>query len=346
MLTTATSTTVPSEHEPLRWGVLGAASIAVRAVIPAMQASPSARVIAIASRDDAHANHIATTLGIDRAYGSYDALLADRDVEAVYIPLPNHLHVPWSRRAAEAGKHVLCEKPLALNAAEAQSLVDVRNTCGVQIAEAFMVRTHPQWHEARRILASGRIGRAHLISSHFSYFRRDPNDVRSKPEWGGGVLLDIGCYPITMSRWMFREEPVRVCATVGIDPEFGVDRLTSAMLEFPSGQAVFTVAGQLALHQAFQVYGTKGRMSFDIPFNPPPTRSARLTIDDGRDLMGTGAETITFDPVNQFTLQAEQFAAAVRGQAEVAVTLEDAVLNMRVIDALFRSARSAAWETP
>jgi predicted dehydrogenase len=232
-----------------------------------------------------------------------------------------------------------------LNAAEAESLSSVRKRTGVQIAEAFMVRTHPQWVDAMRMVRSGRIGGLHLINAHFSYFRRDPGDVRSRPDWGGGVLLDIGCYPITMSRWMFGEEPLEVVADLGFDPVFGVDRIGSAILRFPSGQATFTIAGQLALHQTFQLFGSKGRISFDIPFNPPSSQPARLTVDDGRDLTGGGAEMLSYEPVNQFTLQATQFSEAIRGRGAVAVPLEDAVRNMRVLDALFRSAHSRRWES-
>ena len=333
------------QFEPVRWGILGAASIALRNVIPAMQQGVECKVVAIASRNATKARDAATALGIPRFHLSYEALLEDDDVEAVYIPLPNHLHVPWAIRAAERGKHVLCEKPIALNAAEAQLLIDAREKYGVVIAEAFMVRTHPQWIEAKRIARSGRIGDVRFVSGHFSYFRRDPGDVRSNPEWGGGALLDIGCYPTTMTRWILEEEPTEVVAQLEFDPDFHVDRLGSALLKFPSGQAVFAFAGQLSLHQGVQIFGTKGRIAVPVPFNPPPDRDSRIFVDDGRDLIGGGAEEIVFPAVNQFALQAQRFAGAVRGVNTVAVTLEDSVSNMRVLDAFFRSARSRAWES-
>src|SRR5262245_34172719 len=225
--------------QPVRWGILGAANIAVNKVIPAMRASSISRPLAIASRDIAKAQRAAERLGIPRAYGSYEELIADADVEAVYNPLPNHLHVPWSIRAAEAGKHVLCEKPIALTADEARTLLVARDANRVQVAEAFMVRTHPQWLEVERLLATGRIGDLCLISGHFSYYRRDPADVRSHLEWGGGGLMDIGCYPIFIARWMFDAEPTDAVALIERDPDLGIDRLTSAMLQFPRGHATF-----------------------------------------------------------------------------------------------------------
>jgi predicted dehydrogenase len=332
------------DFPPVRWGVLGAASIATRRVIPAIQQGRHSRVVAIASRDLAKARAAAESLGIGRAHGSYEELLADPDVEAVYNPLPNHLHVPWSIRAAEAGKHVLCEKPIALSAAEARELLAARDRTGVRIGEAFMVRTHPQWGVARDLVASGRIGELKLITGHFSYYRRDPADVRNRVEWGGGALLDVGCYPVTMSRWLFGAEPVEVVGVLERDREFGVDRLASAMLRFPDGQATFSVGGQIVHHQRMQLFGTRGRIELEIPFSPRADRPARLLVDDGRDVVGSGAEVIELPGVDQFTLQADRFSEAVRGRGEVPVSLEDAVANMAVLDALFRSAETRRWE--
>jgi predicted dehydrogenase len=335
-----------AESAPVRWGVLGVADIAVKQVIPAMQRGRLSRIVAIASRERAKAEAAARALGIPRSHGSYDALLDDPDVEAVYIPLPNHLHVPWSIRAAEAGKHVLCEKPIACSAPEARALLAVRERTGVVIGEAFMTRTHPQWRRVRELVDAGRIGELRLVTGHFSYYRRDPNDVRSKVEWGGGVLLDIGCYPVTMSRWLFGAEPLEVSAVLERDPDFKVDRLVSGLLRFPSGQAAFTVAGQAALFQQMQIFGTKGRIEVEIPFNAPADHATRILVDDGRDLVGGGIEAITFEPVNQYTLQGDRFSEAVRGRGTVPVPLEDAIANMAVLDALFRSAESGRWERP
>ena len=335
-----------SEHVPVRWGILGAANIALQRVVPAMQHSPHTPVIAIASRDLAKARLAADRLGIPRAYGSYQELIDDPDIEAIYNPLPNHLHVPWTIRAAEAGKHVLCEKPLALSAKEASRLLEVRARTGVQIAEAFMVRAHPQWAAVRELVAEGRLGELRLIVGHFSYFRRDLDDIRSRLEWGGGAIMDIGCYPITLSRWLFDEEPTAVIAAVDRDPDLHVDRLASGLLCFPSGQASFNCATQLVPSQRMELFGTEGRIELDIPFSPPSEHACRILVDDGTQLGGAAAEAITLPAVDQYRLQAERFSEAVRGVGTVPVTLEDAIANMSVIDALFRSVTSGRWEAP
>jgi predicted dehydrogenase len=241
---------------------------------------------------------------------------------------------------------VLCEKPIALSAMEARVLLAARDHHHVQIAEAFMVRAHPQWSAVRELIAGGRIGELRLVSGHFSYYRRDPADIRSRVEFGGGALMDIGCYPIMLSRWLFGTEPTSVIADVDRDPELGVDRLTSALLRFGSGQATFSCAGQLVPYQRMHIYGTRGRIEVEIPFNPLPDRPARIVLDDGRDLVAGGAEVIELPAVDQFTAQADRFAKAVRGLGTVPVTLEDSVGNMAVIDALFRSAETGRWEAP
>lgn len=331
---------------PLRWGILGAANIAVKKVIPAMRASSRARVVAIASRDIEKARRAADALDIPRAYGSYEELLADAEVDAIYNPLPNHLHVPWSIRAANAGKHVLCEKPIALSASEARELVEARDRNSVTIAEAFMVRVHPQWLAVRELVRDGRIGELRLVTGHFSYFRRDPNDVRSHAEWGGGALFDIGCYPINLTRWLFDAEPTGVIATMDRDPDFRVDRLVSALMEFENGQAQFACGGQFVPFQRMTMFCDRGRIEVEIPFNAPPDRRCRILVDDGSRFASESAELIDFPAVDQYTLQADRFADAVAGNAEVAVPLEDALANMAVIDAMFRSAESRRMETP
>jgi len=330
----------------VRWGVLGAAKIAVSKVVPAMQRGERTGVTAIASRSLEKARHAAVGLGIPRAYGSYEELLADPEVEAIYNPLPNHLHVPWSIRAAEAGKHVLCEKPVALSAAEARKLVAARDRTGVLIQEAFMVRAHPQWLAVQGAVQDGRIGELRSIHGFFSYFNDDPTNIRNLSGIGGGGLLDIGCYPVTLSRFLFAAEPRRLIAHVEIDPELGVDRLTSAMLEFARGTCTFTCATQLVPYQRVQVLGTAGRIEVEIPFNAPPDRPCRILVDDGRDPSGTGIEVLSFEACDQYTLQADLFSKAVRDGGPAPVPLEDAVANMAVLDALARSAGSGRWEAP
>ena len=329
----------------VRWGVLGVAGIAVRKVIPAMQRSGITEVTAIASRDLAKAQAAAAPLGIPKAYGSYEALLADPEIDAIYNPLPNHLHVPWSIRAAEAGKHVLCEKPIGLSVAEARELMAARDRTGVQIGEAFMVHCHPQWLRARQIIESGEIGELRTMLGAFSYFNRDPKNIRNDPTIGGGGLMDIGCYPITMSRFLFGEEPRRAAGVMELDPEMATDRLTSAILHFPSGQSVFTCSTQAVPYQTFQILGTRGRIEMEIPFNAPPDRVTRLFVDTGADLFGAGKRTEEFPICDQYTIQGDLFSLALRGDGAVPTPLEDSVANMQAIEAVARSARSGRWET-
>jgi predicted dehydrogenase len=330
----------------VQWGVLGAASIALRKVIPGMQSGEMCEIAAIASRNLQKAESAAESLRVPQAYGSYEELLEDRHVEAIYNPLPNHLHVPWSIKAAEAGKHVLCEKPVALTVAEARTLLAARDKNEVLIGEAFMVRTHPQWVRTRGLIASGRIGALKAISGVFSYFNRDSTNIRNVQEWGGGGLMDIGCYPINTSRFVYREEPSRVIGLIERDPDFGTDRLASAILDFPSGQATFTCSTQMVPYQRMQFLGTKGRIEIEIPFNAPPDRETQIFIDDGRDVIGTGVTTETFPVCDQYAIQGDTFSKAIRDEGPVPVPLEDSVANMAVIEALFRSAQSGRWEKP
>ena len=333
-------------NRKVRWGVLGVANIAVEKVIPAMQRGEWCEISAIASRDANKAEQAAGDLDIPKAYGSYEDLLGDPEIEAIYNPLPNHLHVPWSIRAAEAGKHVLCEKPVALDANQARKLFEAQARTGVKIGEAFMVRTHPQWLRARELVRAGRIGELRSILCFFSYFNRDPANIRNVREWGGGGLMDIGCYPINTSRFIFGEEPRRVMALLERDPEMQTDRLASGMLDFPSGQSVFTCSTQLVPYQRMQLFGTAGRIEIEIPFNAPNHRPCRIFVDDGSDLFGAGVETESFPVCDQYTIQGDLFSRAIREGGEVPVPLEDAIRNMAVIDALVKSAESGRWETP
>jgi len=332
-------------HMPkLRWGVLCAAGIAVNKVIPAMQRGADTEITAIASRDLPKAQRAARELGIAKAYGSYEDLLADRDIDAIYNPLPNHLHVPWSIKAAEAGKHVLCEKPIGLSVAEAKKLLDARDRTGVKIGEAFMVRRHPQWIAALELVRGGRIGELRSMMGFFSYSNADPANIRNILPYGGGGLMDIGCYPIFTSRFIFGAEPRRVAALIERDPKMKIDRLTSAILDFPAGQSIFTCATQLVPYQRMQIFGTRGRIEIEIPFNAPPDRPCRVFLDDGRDVFGSGAETLEIPVCDQYTIQGDLFSRAVRDGGDVPVPLESSICNMAVIDAVVRAAESGKWE--
>jgi predicted dehydrogenase len=328
----------------IRWGVLGVAGIAVKKVIPAMQLGERCEIAAIASRDSKRAKEAASRLNIPKAFGSYEELLADPSIDAIYNPLPNHLHVPWSIRAAEAGKHVLCEKPISLTAEEARKLIAVRDRTRVKIGEAFMVRTHPQWLRAREIVRSGALGELRAIVSVFSYFNNDPKNIRNQADIGGGGLMDIGCYPITMARFLFEREPARVTALIDRDPDMGTDRLTSALLDFAPGQASFICSTQLVPFQRMQVLGTKGRIDIEIPYNIPPDLPTRIFIDDGSALAGANARMEEFSTVDQYTLQGDAFSRAIEENLEVPVPLENALDNMKVIDAAFRSGETGRWE--
>ncbi len=334
------------QAQPVRWGILSTAKIGIEKVIPAMQKGRLCRIVAIASREVAPARRAAQQLGIPKAYGSYEELLADPEIEAVYNPLPNHLHVPWSILAAEARKHVLCEKPIALTAAEAETLVAVRDRTGVLIQEAFMVRSHPQWLRARELVRQGRLGRLRAIQGFFSYMNTDPENIRNQPELGGGGIYDIGCYPIVTARFLFETEPTRVVALVERDRVLKVDRLASAILDFPEGQASFACSTQLVPYQRMQIFGTRGRVEIEIPFNAPPDRPCRIFVDDGSGKPSTSsAQTETFETVDQYTIQGDLFSECIRAGTSPEFPLEDAVRNMRVIDALFRSADTGNWET-
>jgi predicted dehydrogenase len=329
--------------QKIRWGVLSTANIGVRKVIPAMQQGQLSTVAAIASRDLAKARAVAADLNIPTAYGSYEELLADPNIDAIYNPLPNQLHVPWTLRAAEAGKHVLCEKPLSMNLAEAKSLLAVRDRTGILIGEAFMIRSHPQWLRTRALIDEGRIGQLRSVSAFFSYFNTDPANIRNRPETGGGALYDIGCYCIQAARTGFAQEPTRVCGLIDRDPQLHTDRLTSALLDFPQGHAIFTCSTQLVPYQRVHFYGTKGRIDIEIPFNAPRERPTRIFIDDGRDILGGGITTETFPTTDQYTLQGNDFSRAILEGTPLPVPLEAGIANMAVIDAIFASAQSGQW---
>jgi predicted dehydrogenase len=329
----------------VKWGVLGVAKIAVEKVIPAMQRGEVSEIAAIASRDPGKARAAAVKLGVARAFGAYEDLLADPEIEAVYNPLPNELHVPWTVRALEAGKHVLCEKPIALNAEEARSVIEARDRSGKLVAEAFMVRFHPQWRRAKELADGGAIGEPRAIQTFFSYRLLDPANVRNRPPGGGGIY-DIGCYAILTARYIFGAEPTRVVATLDRDANFHTDRLTSAILEFPGGRHVtFSVATQLSAHQRVTIVGAAGRIEVMIPFNAPPDRPTEIVIDSGADLIGGGRRVEQFAACDQYTLQGDAFSRAILSETPLEFPIEDALANMRVIDALFRSSERGSWET-
>jgi predicted dehydrogenase len=326
----------------VRWGILSTANIGMQKVTPAIMKSPHSEVVAIASRDLSKARAAADQLGIAKAYGSYEELFADPDIDAIYNPLPNHLHVPMTVAAAKAGKHVLCEKPIALNAADAEAL----RQCPPDriVLEAFMVRFHPQWQRARDIIRSGELGDVRAINAVFTYFNADPANVRNQADIGGGGIMDIGCYPITAARYLFESEPKRVVSLVERDETFGTDRLASVIADFGQGRQLnFICSTQTAGHQRVQVLGSKAKLEIIIPFNAPPDERTAITIDTGAPFDGSLARREILPSVDQYTEQAEAFALAVLGEKPLPWGIEDAISSMKVIDAVFESEKTGSW---
>ena len=324
----------------VRWGILSTAKIGVQKVIPAMQKGKFTTVAGIASRDIKKANEAADKLNIEKRFGSYEALLADKDIDAVYIPLPNHLHVSWTIKALEAGKHVLCEKPIGLNASEAQNLLQATQKFPkLKVMEAFMYRFHPQWGKVHELVINGEIGEVKTLDSFFSYYNVAPDNIRNQADIGGGGLMDIGCYCISFPRFIFGEEPENVSGNLDYDPVMKTDRLTSAWLKFPSGKtATFTCSTQLMPHQRATVYGDKGKIEVDIPVNAPPNESVEITLETRES-----KKVFTFGPIDQYTLQGDAFSKAIIEDKQVPTPLEDALNNMKVIDAIVESSKTQRW---
>jgi len=330
-------------EKKIRWGVLSTARIGMEKVLPAIQRSKTGDLVAIGSRTIESARAAADKLGIPKAYGSYEELLADPDIDAIYNPLPNHLHVPLTIQAAKAGKHVLCEKPIAITADEASQLTAL-NTDRL-IAEAFMVRAHPQWIRARDLVRSGALGNLRLVQSVFSYFNTDPGNIRNNPEIGGGALLDIGCYPMVAGRYFFDAEPVRVIALIERDPEFGTDRLSSGMMDFGYGRRLeFTVSTQMVPYQRINLFGTEKRLEIMVPYNAPQTETTRIRLDDGSQFEDQSADVETIAESDQYAELADTFGRAILGEHPLRYGPDDAVQNMKILDALFASEKSGRWE--
>jgi predicted dehydrogenase len=331
--------------EKIRWGVISTAKIGTEKVIPAMQESELISFDAIASRNIEQAKEEAAKLGIPKVYGSYEELLMDPDIDAIYNPLPNHLHKEWTIKAMEAHKHVLCEKPLALTINDIKEMIAVRDKTGIVAGEAFMVRTHPQWITVRDMVQRGELGNMTAIQGFFSYFNIDPGNIRNIAEYGGGAMWDIGCYPINTSRFVLGEEPLRVMGIVEKDPDFGTDRIASVIMEFPSLKASFTVSTQCEAFQSMVFYGEKKRVEVEIPFNAPPDNICRLFIEEG-DLYQRDRTIITFPICNQYTFQGTEFSKAIMEKRDVPCSFEDSLKNTAVILSVFKSAETGLWVEP
>jgi len=323
----------------LRWGVLSTSRFARNKVIPAARLCTHAEITAIASRDLNRAQEAASEAGISKAYGSYEELLADREIDALYNPMPNHLHVEWSIKALEAGKHVLVEKPIGLSHAEGQRLLEAaRSHPHLKVMEGFMYRHHPQWQRTRQLVEDGRIGELRTIWSAFTYHNVDPGNIRNNADFGGGGMMDIGCYNVSLSRFLFGAEPIRVMGVVDFDPEFRVDRLASGILDFGRGTSTFTCSTQLSRYQRVHVFGTAGRIEIEIPFNTPPDAPSRIWLQQGETV-----EEIVFEACDQYAIEIDLFSLAVINGTPVPTPLEDGVANMRAIEAVFESSKKKAW---
>ena len=331
----------------IRWGILSTANIGIKRVIPAILSGERGCIAAVASRDASRAAEVAARFAIPRSYGSYEALLNDAEIDAIYNPLPNHLHVEWTVKALTAGKHVLCEKPLGLNARQTQAIVEARDRTQKRVIEAFMVRHHPQWHRVRALVQAGRIGSVRSIQAAFLFTMLDPTNVRNQAGLGGGALYDVGCYPLVTARYIFGAEPTRAIATMNRDADLGVDTLSGGLLEFPNGaQLVFSCAFRAAAYQRVTILGTGGRIEMPVPFTPPKDLACRIIIDSGKSLDGTSAAFEDFPAVDQYALQCDAAAAVFCGETAQEFPIEDGIATMRVIDALYRSAASGRWEAP
>ena len=326
----------------INWGILSTAKIGIEKVIPAMQQGKLNEIVAIASRTHESAREAAKNLKIPKAYGSYQELLDDTSIEAVYIPLPNHMHVPWTIKALAANKHVLCEKPIALTATEAKELLkETEKFPHLKVMEAFMYRHHPQWIQALELINGGGIGMVKTVHSFFSYYNDDPENIRNMVDIGGGGLMDIGCYCISLARLIFDEEPQRVFGKIEYDPGFETDRICSGILDFVQGTSTFTCSTQLVPYQRVNVFGTKGRIEIEIPFNAPPDKPCKMLFQNNEII-----EEIEIKICDQYTIQGDLFSLAVLNNEKVPTPIEDAVANMKVLEAVIQSAEKEEWCTP
>lgn len=335
--------------DPVRWGVLGAAAIATSRFIPAMKGAGSARLVAIASRDANKAKAVAREFGVPRHFGSYDEMICDPEIEALYIPVPNHLHVEWSVRALDAGKHVLCEKPLCLSSADVVKLQAARDHSGRHIEEAFSYRNHPQWARIGELLDSGAIGIPRAVQCTLAKQFFDPADIRNNPEQGGGALYDLGSYAISACTAVMKRAPERVVAALDRDPKFGIDRLSTALLDYGASHATFTVGSQSgpsawATHQQFSVLGGNGWLRCDFPYAHGRPTPCHVFVGDHTSHGAVETMTLSFEPVNQYTLQVDRFSRYLRGEAVPNWPIEDSLLTLRIIEALFAAAKSGQWQ--
>ena len=325
--------------ENVKWGVLGVSTHFIKRIMLPMQKSNKVNLYGIASRNREKARATAKRFGIRKAYSGYEELLSDPEIEAVYLPLPNNLHVVWIKKAADHGKHILCEKPLALNAPEAEEAINYAKSKKVLIMEAFMYRFHPQWKRAIELVRIGEIGKINFVQCTFTYNNPDPANIRNKPEMGGGSIYDIGCYAVSTARFIMEREPSRVVSIVERDKEFKTDSRVGGMLDFGDAHALFSVGTRTYPYQVVEIFGTSGYIRIKIPFNTFSDVPAEVEVSTK-----IGFRELLTEPVDHYQLEFEAFSAAVREGRDVPVSPADAVNNLKVMDALFRSGERGTWE--
>ncbi|WP_105617520.1 Gfo/Idh/MocA family protein [Vallitalea okinawensis] len=322
----------------MKIGVLGVSGhFFLRCCLP-LQHSNQIEVYAIASRNKEKAKKASKEWNIPVFYDSYDQLLQDKKIEAVYIPLPNHMHAEWIKKCADAGKHIICEKPLALDADEAKVVAAYVKERNVKLMEAFMYRFHPKWNRAKEIVKTGGIGRVTAIHSIFTYNNKDSKNIRNIKAYGGGALYDIGCYAISTARYLLDEEPRKVIALAEEDQEFSTDVLTSGILDFGTARCLFTVGTQTSNQQEVTIYGTGGKITVTIPFNDFPDVKGNIIVETG-----LGKRKVEFDPVDQYRLEFEAFASAIKNDSNVPITPEESIKNIHVMDAVRESYETGKW---
>lgn len=325
----------------LRFGIISTARIGWESVIPAIQDAENCVITAIASRNLANARALADRFSVPHAFGSYEEMLASDVIDAIYIPLPTSQHVEWTIKSADAGKHVLCEKPIALKADEIDQLIAARDRNKVVVSEAFMVTYSPVWRKVRSLIREGAIGRLKHVQGAFSYYLRDPNNMRNIPELGGGGLPDIGVYPTISTRFVTGKEPLRVQADTERDPDFGTDIYSSVRADFGEFELSFYIATQLAARQVMVFHGDQGYIEVKSPFNANRYGAEEIELTNQNHSQST---FFRFQDCRQYRLQAEAFTRAVMGENEEIVTLENSKLNQKVIDAIYRASEKGGWE--
>ena len=335
-----------SEPPPaLRWGFLGNANIAIDAILPALPVSGTGRAVAIASRSVKAAGETARKFGMDHVHDSYDALLRAADVDAVYIGLPNSLHAEWTRKALEAGKHVLCEKPITVTAAETEGLGELAESRGLLLQEALMTWSHPRWHRIRDLVRNGRIGQIRAVQGRFEFYSRDAHNIRNQAALGGGALLDLGMYLVSATRFVLGTEPTRTAALLEVDPDFGTDRYVSFLLDFPGAQGSFVCSNQMSYSQRLIFIGTHGHIDVDTPFTPPADQPTEFTLVTTEEPSGPQkSETVVTPPVDQYAAQLTAFAETVAGKRDPAVPFGSSINNMKVLDAIRAAGQSGTWQ--